>query len=402
MHYNIRMYPWYYAATSFLAWLPVFFLYFSSFLSLRDVLLLESIYYIAVVILEVPTGYFSDLVGRKKTLVLGAIFLCLACIFYFIGMNFFILVIGQILFALHMSFVSGTNTVFHFESLRALDMGEQYGDREAVVQKYGMLAGGTSALAGGAIAIIGLRWVYVVTFIVAMIALFVTLRFKEPKHDISEQKAMENIMNQLRSTVSFLRIRPLGWIFVFYMVIFAATHVPYEFYQPYLQILSDRQLLFGISVPVLSGIIYAGARYFGAFGAAYSMVWSRKLGLSNFLLLALLCINFVVFVMGITLSSVLIFIVLLRSLPWAAIKAPVNAIITPRIDAGQRATFHSMLSLACRLAFFLTLLLLSIVVPKDHLVDWQNLSRLLIICFIGGILLFVPLWLTAVKHFRTN
>ena len=48
-----------------MARLPVFFLYFSSHLSLSEVLRLEALYCLAVVVLEAPSGYFSDRVGRR-------------------------------------------------------------------------------------------------------------------------------------------------------------------------------------------------------------------------------------------------------------------------------------------------------------------------------------------------
>jgi len=395
MEYNVRMYRYYYAACSFIAWLPIFFLYFSSILTLKEVLLLESIYYIAVVILEVPTGYFSDVVGRKKTLVLGSVFLCVACLFYIWGANFWILMLGQLGFALHMSFVSGTNTVFHYESLLDLGLEKTYGDKEASVNKLGMIAGGTAALVGGLISTFGLKYAYIVTLGPAIISLIIALRFVEPRHIKSEGGAMSNMLQQLTSTASHLRLRPLGWIFLFYVLTFAVTHVPYEFYQPYIQLLSDGDMLFGWSVTVVAGLIYMGARYLGAVGAAYSMTWSRRFGLPTFLMLSLVSVLLIIVIMGSVLHPAIILIVLLRSLPWAAIKAPINAMVTPAIESGQRATFHSMMSLACRLSFFITLLLLSFLVNKEDLAQWGNLSYLLRVCFAGGVILMIPLWWTA-------
>ena len=400
MNFNKNAYPWYFAATSFLAWLPVFFLYFSSILSLKEVLLLEALYYIAVVFLEVPTGYFSDVVGRRKTLIIGAIFLCLACVFFYLGKDFWILALGQLSFALHMSFVSGTNTVFHFETLQALGEESKYGDREAIVQKYGMIAGGTSALVGGAIAMNNLSNVYIATFIAAVFALILTLKFKEPKHAVEETKAMKNMLLQLSSTTSFLKQKPIGWIFLFYVAIYAITHVPYEFYQPYLEILSQREMLLGLSVPLVSGFVLAGARFVGAFGAAYSMTWSRSIGLGNFLMINILLINLIVLALGLTLSNILVLVVLFRSFPWASIKAPINAIITPAISAGQRATFHSMMSLACRLSFFATLFVLSFFVGHGEETTWPNLQNLLLICFAGGMLAITLLWFTLKNNMK--
>ncbi len=396
MNYNIKMYPYYYAATSFMAFLPIFFLYFSSMLTLKQVLLLESVYYISVVILEVPTGYISDLVGRRITLVVGSLMLCIACVVYLLADGFFFLACGQVIFALHMALVSGTNTVFHYESLKAVDRDEDYGDREAIVNQYGMLAGGTAALVGGWAATQALSSAYIVSLVAGIVALIISLGFSEPTKASSEGKAMSSMLSQITGAASYLRKSHLLWIFFFYVAVYIITHVPYEFYQPYLKILEERQMLYGFSVPVISGILYAGARYAGAVGARYSMIWSRKFGLLTFLMTCLLLINLIVGVMGFFLNSVVVMAVLFRSLPWAAIKAPLNAIITPAIGAGQRATFHSMLSLVNRLSFFLMLILLSSLTEQD-ISGWPQLSFLLQVCFVIGLLIAVPLVLTGAR-----
>lgn len=382
--------------------MPIFFLYFSRILSLQEVLLLESIYYISVVILEVPTGYFSDRIGRKTTLLLGSFFLSLACILYLLAGSFITLVFGQISFALHMSMISGTNTVFHYESLKSANREAEYGDREAIVNKYGNIAGGTAALLGGIVANYDLRYAYVLSLVAGIIAMAIAFKFYEPKIKKTTEKASQNFLKQIKITLSFLKVQPLGWIFIYFIVIFIISHVPYEFYQPYIELLAEQNLLMGISVTVISGFIYSGARYIAAIGAAYSMDWSRKIGLFNYLLLAVVAINIVVLLLGSMLSSWILIIVLLRSLPWAAVKAPINAIITPRIDSGQRATFHSMISLSCRLGFFLTLFLLSLVVDAHELTSWSNISRLLLICFVGGALCIVFLWTSGQKQLKQN
>ena len=387
------MYPYYYAATSFMAFLPIFFLYFSSMLTLKEVLLLESIYYIAVVILEVPTGYISDLIGRRITLVAGSLMLCLACAVYLLADGFVLLAVGQVLFALHMALVSGTNTVFHYESLKSQGRDSEYGDREAIVNQYGMIAGGTAALVGGWAATSKLSAAYAVSLVAGVVALIIALGFKEPSKTESEGAAMTSMLSQITGTASYLKKSPLLWIFLYYVVVYVITHVPYEFYQPYLEILKSKEMLYGWSVPLVSGVLYAGARYAGAFGARYSMVWSRKLGLIPYLMICMFVINVIVGAMGFFLNSVVIMVVLFRSLPWAGIKAPLNAIITPAIGAGQRATFHSMLSLVNRLSFFLTLLALSFI-TNDVTAGWDELSYLLKICFIGGLVIAIPLVLT--------
>ena len=70
---NLRLYFGYQAASGFLPWLPVFFLYFFERVTLPEALQLSAIYYLTVVTLEVPSGYLSDRFGRRPTLILSSL-----------------------------------------------------------------------------------------------------------------------------------------------------------------------------------------------------------------------------------------------------------------------------------------------------------------------------------------
>ena len=62
---NVRLYPWFRAASDGHAWITVFFLYMSQTLPLEQVISLSAVYYLSVFVLEVPSGYFSDRIGRR-------------------------------------------------------------------------------------------------------------------------------------------------------------------------------------------------------------------------------------------------------------------------------------------------------------------------------------------------
>ena len=70
---NVRLLPWLAFFRSLLAWIPVYFLFFSKHLPLEEVLLLEAIYYFSNVILEVPSGSFSDRFGRRRSLLVAMV-----------------------------------------------------------------------------------------------------------------------------------------------------------------------------------------------------------------------------------------------------------------------------------------------------------------------------------------
>ncbi len=397
MQENIRLYPWYRAACSFLAWMPIFFLYFSEQLGLKDLLILEAIYYLAVVTAEVPSGYFSDVVGRKTTLSISSAFLVLACIFYIIGGSFMILSIAQICFACFMAFQSGTNTVFHFESLDAVNQGDEYGDREAKVGRLSMVSAAISALAGGFLGAHNLRWPFIASLLVAMVGLLIVLRFKEPDKRREAEHGAEGFLTQLRITMAYLKEIRIAWLFFFFVLLYALVHIPYEFYQPYLRLLEGKGELPIGDAPTLSGLMVACTSFIGAYVSGRSMDLKRRFGLKNLCLLALFAMLLVVGIMGTALHVAMIILLLFRNTPMAAVRAPFNEAVTPLIAASQRATFHSLLSLAGRLAFFATLFGLSQYVSKDQLTDWPTLSSLLLLCVGAALILSLPIYIFAGK-----
>ena len=126
---NVRLYPRYQILFNLYFWIPVFFLYFSEFLPLGQVLRLEAIYYTTVVVLEVPSGYFSDRFGRRRTLLVSSTALATSYTLFFFGSGFADFAAAQVCLAAGMAFNSGTDTALHFDSLAALGRGEEYARR---------------------------------------------------------------------------------------------------------------------------------------------------------------------------------------------------------------------------------------------------------------------------------
>lgn len=395
---NLKLYPWFFAAHYFIGWMPVFFLYFSSYIGLREVLLLESIYYIAVVILEVPSGYFSDVIGRRLTLLISSIFLLLASIVFVIGDTFMLFALGQILFAGWMAFQSGTNTVFHYETLKSLDKESEYGDREAHLGKIGYITGGIAALIGGWLASYDLVYAFMITIGAAIVAIICCMLFKEPNSAGFKEQHAQSFINQLSTVGGYFKKGPLGWLFLYLVFMYAIAHVPYEFYQPYLKLLESDNLLAGSNAPFISGLVYAISLFISAYASGQSMKWMRRFGVAQVLIAAMIALIAVTALMGTVLHPFMIAVILLRGAPRGLIKAPTNAIITPQIDTGQRATLHSVISLMSRLAFFATLLALSYIVPKENIADWSTLSKLLLVTAGSSMLVAIFFIFSAKRH----
>lgn len=81
-------------------------------------MILFSVTSISSALFEIPTGIFSDLIGRKKTVFFGALFATCSTIFYALGISFWILCIGAILDGISRSWYSGNNDALLHDSLQ--------------------------------------------------------------------------------------------------------------------------------------------------------------------------------------------------------------------------------------------------------------------------------------------
>ncbi|MBZ0282671.1 MAG: hypothetical protein K8L97_18160 [Anaerolineae bacterium] len=107
---NLRLLAWFNFWGDFRLYAPIAILYFAQVSG--SYALGMSVYSVAMLsqsILEVPTGILSDMVGRKKTVVFGAVAGVLSLTFYAIGGTYLALVVGAIFEGLGRAFYSGNN-----------------------------------------------------------------------------------------------------------------------------------------------------------------------------------------------------------------------------------------------------------------------------------------------------
>jgi MFS family permease len=65
--------------TMFFVSIPVWVPYFQGHgFSMQDVFTVQAIFALAVALFEIPSGYFCDLHGRRKTLIAGGVFYAIA------------------------------------------------------------------------------------------------------------------------------------------------------------------------------------------------------------------------------------------------------------------------------------------------------------------------------------
>ena len=107
---NIRLYRWFRFFQSLIFWQAVWFLYFQSPLSAAQAVLLYAVYDVATTALEVPSGYMSDRLGRRATLIASGVTGAAGAALLATGDSFLLLAAAQVLIGAAMAFASGTDS----------------------------------------------------------------------------------------------------------------------------------------------------------------------------------------------------------------------------------------------------------------------------------------------------
>ena len=328
--------------------MPVFFLYLQRRVDLAEVFWLEAVYYVSVVLLEVPSGYLSDRVGRRPTLIAAALSLLLSYVIFMLAHQVWSLALAQGLLAAGIALGSGTETSLHLASLEALDQAHDYGEREARISALLWVVSASAALLGGLLGLIDLRAPYALSALGAALALGVALRLHEVRDAPEAQPGPMSITQAWRECMALHQDRRLAWLFGVGVLAILANHVPYELYQPYLKDLLGATRH---TTPLWSGLHMAAAALLAAPVAGQSTRLAQRVGLTRLLLGSLALTWVMVAAMACWSSLWVATALVMRTLPRALQEAPLRQALAPHIPDSHRATYLSLQSLAGRLAF---------------------------------------------------
>ena len=356
---NVRRYPWYLFFRDFYFWGPAFFLYFTSVLTLSQALWLESVYYIGVAVLEVPSGWLSDRFGRRRTLAISSACLALAYLLFWAGNSFIAFALAQVFLAAGFASASGTDTALHYESLAGLGRAEAYTRMEGRSLGFSFRAGALGALAGGFMAMYHLKLIYVASFGAALISLCIALTFTDP---LSVKKAPElSMARQVKGLLSKSLSKRLRFFTFYTLFMTVLVHFPYEFYQPYLAGIMESFGWAGNFTPGVTGVHLALTMFTGSLFTGVAGRLRHRCQVRRVLLGAALFQVVLVIAMALVVHPVVAGLLVCRTLSRALFVPLVNAEVSPLVADHQRSTYLSLQSLLGRLCYGVVLLALPLV-----------------------------------------
>ena len=349
---NVALYPWFKLSQNLLFWQAVWFLYFQSELSAAEAILIYVIYDVAVTVFEVPSGWLSDRIGRRVTLIASAAMAVVAMALQAFGSGFWVFALGQAALGVHIAFASGTDTSFLYESLAAEGREGEVEQQEVRAWRFTFAGLAISALAGGALALIDMRLAFVASMLAGAISVLIAWRFTETGTGAAPPVPGEvTHFGLLRHA---LADRTLVWLFALSVLMYGYSHIPFVFGQPFiLQSLQGAGL--ASEAPVFSGAVTATMMLVSVATSWLAPGLRKRVGLGGLLLLAFGLQVALAASLAATGSTLAIGLLFLRMVPDSLSRPFILARIQPILRSEVRATYLSVKSLAGRILFALSL-----------------------------------------------
>lgn len=223
---NIRLYLLWRTFRSGFLFLPIFMLYILSFdISYTFAMSLPIVTGLTQLLLEMPSGVMSDLLGRRRTLLIGSALYMLNFLFYYLAEGPAMLVASGIAFGAALAFFSGTDSAFLYDSLKGLGREHEFKGVEGRAFGLQMGAMAVGALIGGPVADVwGMRAVLLIMVIVSGANALVTLLFTEPPRFRAEPRFFAHLGSSLRFAARHPRVRFLSLFGGTMMALMVAGH----------------------------------------------------------------------------------------------------------------------------------------------------------------------------------
>jgi MFS family permease len=338
-------------ATSYL-YVPIFMLFQESRgLSFFQRLALGGVYSAVVILVEVPTGVFADRLGRRRSMIAGALAMVVSCALAFRADSFGWFVLAEVFAAMSLALCSGADSAYLYDLLVHHGKSHEYARRESSASAMHLLGSAIAFAGGGLCAAVDLSLPYVITAVVAAAAAVIAYlldddRARQRALDAALPPASAKLQSWWRDAglaLGHVRAnRRLAWLVGYSAVVFTLLRATIYVYQPYLD-----QRGFGT---VEIGLLFA-AMYVVASGIAFRTHALRRRYSDDLLLWGLLAV----------LAASFVLLGRVSTGPWLAgllaVQALASGVFSPLTkpllhaeisDSGRRAAVLSVESMARR------------------------------------------------------
>ena len=322
--------------------MPIIVLFYEDHgLGLQDVFILKSIYSIAAVALEIPSGYLADVWGRRKCLILGCILINFGYLCYSFTGTLAAFVVAEILLGTGQTLVNGADSALLYDTTVQYKKENLYLRYEGRITMIGNFAEAVAGIFGGLLAAYSLCYPFYAQAVIAFSGIPAAFALQELNIKSKVQSPVQEIMRIIK--YSLVTNKRLCYNIMFSGIIGAATLTMAWFVQPYLMYMNTPTSWFGVIWTVLNLTVGIAAlysdrvdRYFGP----------KKMGI---LILTFVAGGYVALAFNLTYAGLAILLVfyVIRGFATPILKGYINQMTFSKM----RATVLSIRNFIIRLMF---------------------------------------------------
>lgn len=249
------------ACTDMMFFIPILIPFLETFgLSMQQILMVEGVFSATMVILEVPSGYFADVFGRKLSIVIGSVFFLFSMIGFTLADNFWQFAFAEVVGGIGLSFRSGAIEALLYDSLIDLKKENEYKKYQGNVFLSMRGASVFAYLLGGFLAAYFLKLPVYLAVLPALVSVPFAFLLKEPgKHGHVVEK-WEHFVQIVKE--SFVHYPKLRWFLFYAAVPWGFSFATFWLFQAYME---------GVEIPVFwFGIILSLMNLAGGLAAKYA------------------------------------------------------------------------------------------------------------------------------------
>lgn len=209
-----------------------------NWLSMMDILILESIYSIAIILFEIPSWYFSDKMWRKFSLIIWSIFSFLGVLIYSFWYWFNLFLIWELVLWLGVSFISWSNSALLYETLDQQGKKEDYKKMEWKMIWTANFSFAISSFIWWFIALISLRLPLYIEIFTLFSAIPIAFTLIEPNKSYNHNKkwSLKEIINIIKYSIH--EHKEIKWLIFYTSFIWASIAVSSWLFQPYFELVN--------------------------------------------------------------------------------------------------------------------------------------------------------------------
>jgi len=197
----------------FMLMIPILVVYFkANGLTMQEVMLLQAIFSVTMVVIEIPSGYFSDVLGRRRTMIIGCSFTALGFGIYPFVFDFAGFLVVELILGLGMAFISGTDSAMLYDSMLELGHAERGVREEGRQLSFGHFSEAVSGVTGGLLAAISLRTPLLAQGAVMLLLVPLAFMLTEPQEHrrLGRRGSMREILDIVAGVI--VHNRGLRWM----------------------------------------------------------------------------------------------------------------------------------------------------------------------------------------------